>query len=225
MLPALMDKIQVILVEDQQLLRAGVKYHLSRSGDIDVVAEAESLEQARSQVTQYKPDVVVLDIMLSAESGLDLLPYIQEESPESRVLVLTGHNSIDWIQKCISSGCAGFLDKAAIADEVASAVRSIHSGRNVVSVANLQGIHRQEPPHDTINSNSSGPHLSQRELEVLRCIARGKTNQQTANELFLSVKTIETYRSRLAKKIGCSHRSGFFEYATENGLIDGPSEE
>ena len=124
-----MNTIQVILVEDQQLLRAGVKYHLNRCSDIEVVAEAENLQQAQTQIAEHQPNVILLDITLGDENGLDLIPHIREVAPQAHALVLTGHNSRDWIDRCIQTGCAGFLDKSAIADEVASAVRAVHSGR------------------------------------------------------------------------------------------------
>lgn len=220
--------IRVALIDDHQLIRTGVKMLLTRCDDIEVVAEADTLRLGSEAIQQTKPDVALLDLNLPDGSGLELMQVIAADSPRTKALVLSAHREEAWVQKAIAAGCAGYIDKMAFSSEVISAIRSVHAGRRVISISGMENLLLQDPAHvathppanaDQQEIQTLSESLSKRECEVLARIARGKTNQQTADELFLSVKTIETYRSRLTRKLGRRGRSELFEFAQSAGLL------
>lgn len=208
----------VLLVEDHELFRLGLRHLIDRCDDLQVLAEVETAASAIAYLQEATPDVVVLDLMLADGCGTRVLQAVQQEGIATRVLVLTGRDDREWADRAMSAGAAGFVDKAARFDEVIAAIRAIAAGRTVISYK-----HPSHTPHDStpkgLASDPTPAKLSAREHEVLACIAQGHTNQEAADKLFLSVKTIETYRSRLTRKLGVRGRSELFKAAQQAGLL------
>lgn len=213
----------IVIVEDEELVRAGTRLALEKREDLEVVAEAHDCASATTHIKNFRPDALVLDLALPDGDGLELLGTCRLHSPHTRTLALSSHRTREWADRALNAGCAGYLDKSAGLGEIAPAVQSILRGRTVVSIPTLV---EQVLASECSPSESREPLASEiltfRENEVLGHIAMGLTNQQAADALFLSVKTVETYRSRLMRKLGLHGRSELFAYAMAQGLI-GPA--
>jgi DNA-binding NarL/FixJ family response regulator len=211
--------LRVIIIDDHETLRAGIRHLLAIHDDFDVVGEAGSIRCATALITETPADVILLDLHLPDGNGLDLAPHIQQTQPTARILAFSAAVGHEWADHAVQRGCAGYLDKTAPSSELATAIRAVHAGRKVMSVAAESCAVRPLGPVPTLAPAATSA-LSERETGVLKCIARGQTNQQAADELLLSVKTVETYRSRLTRKLGLRSRSELFGYAQQVGLIN-----
>lgn len=216
--------ITVLLVDPNDLMRAGVRAALLRTGEFEIVGEAREIAEAKRLLGELKPDVLVLELNLPDGDGLTLIEACGEESTTTKVLALATQQAREVVDRALDAGCAGYLDKTVGIEEIAPAVRAVHGGRTVVSVSNVESLIGEMLAHPPA---SGGPpvssvdpgELSDREREVLACLARGLTNQQAADKLYLSVKTVETYRSRLTRKLDLRDRSQLFDYALASGLL------
>jgi two-component system response regulator NreC len=223
-----MAKIRVLIADDHPVLRAGLKALAESSGDIEVVAEAETVPQAMQKTRETQPDVATLDINMPGGSGLQLVERIRRELPAVRVLVLTMHDDVSYLRAALAAGAAGYLVKNAADNELLAAIRSVHAGEGYID-PRLAGKWMQGAADTRLARPSHarpGPsrQLSDREREVLELLAHGHTHQEVADRLFLSVKTIETYRSRLAQKLGLRSRADLIRYALEVGILAHPSD-
>lgn len=218
----------VVIIDGQEIIRAGTRMALDLTDDFEVVAEGWDSESANAHIKQFKPDALIFDINLPDGDGLDLVQTCRVHSPHTRSLALAGYKTREWAERALDAGCAGYLDKTVGLDEIAPALRSVLRGRTVVSIPTvaelLEEILSEAPgPEEQVRATNQAS-ITVRESQVLTHIAMGLTNQQTADAMFLSVKTIETYRSRLMKKLGLRGRSELFEYAMAQGLV-GPAAE
>jgi two-component system response regulator NreC len=221
--------MRVSLADDHQIIRVGLRSILQAEPDISVVAEATSAAEALATVSQVKPDVTILDVNLPDGSGLSIVPALLEASPDTRILVLTMHAEPHIIRSALAAGVHGFLNKAAEPEEVVRAVRSVAQGRAFVSVPLAGGLggvvgseHEARPSvaSESQRPRDTGRPLSEREREILALFAGGLTHRQIAEQLKLSVKTVETYRSRLGDRFGARSRSELVRCARELGLLD-----
>jgi two-component system, NarL family, response regulator NreC len=216
-------KTRIVIVDDHSILRAGLRIFLNDQDDMDVVAEAGDSEEAMQAIAAARPDVVTLDLTMPGEGGLSLLKRLRREFPEVCVLVLTMHDDSEYLKAALAAGAAGYVTKTADEAEVLAAIRAIRQGRTHFSLSMhsaLGGPHLGAATESSGGRLSSDPSpLSEREQEVLAMVARGLTNQQIAEALFLSVKTIETYRSRLMVKLGLQSRAELVTYALRTGIL------
>lgn len=219
-----MTPIRVLMADDHAVLRAGLKALLSAEKDIDVVGEAEDGIECLKQAIELGPDVVLLDINMPLCSGLSCLTQIQEAVPGTRVLVLTMHDEASYLRQVLASGGSGFILKQAAGEELLTAIRTVHEG----------GVFLH-PEHARLladsDSDSAGgdeeldekqlryASLSDREAEVFRLVALGHRNSDIAEMMFLSVKTIETYKARLMRKLGIDTRAALVRLALELELL------
>lgn len=214
-----MRKIRVQLIDDHSVVRAGVRMLVDHQADMEVVSEAASAMEAVRQAREIRPDVMVLDIGLPGCSGLDAIAPLREASPKSRILILSTHDDQAYLRLALSAGAAGYVAKQANAAELTQAIRTVAAGRSYVNVT-LAGSHALQNVLDSRRPQTSPiDALSKREKQVLAMIASGQTNQAAADELSLSVKTVETYRRRLMEKLGVSTRAGLVRIALECGLV------
>ncbi len=211
-------KLRVLLADDHAILRAGLRMLLAAEG-LEVVGEASDAEEALREVMRTSPDVVILDITMPGLSGLEACPRLKELSPGVKILVLTMHEDEGYLQRLLRAGADGFVLKRSAHTHLVEAVRAVAAGGTYVDPA-VAGVlvsgylaprRARQVPEET---------LSARELEVLKHVARGYTNRQIAEMLFLSVKTVETYRARAMEKLGLSTRAEVVRYALEKGLLD-----
>jgi len=209
--------IRVLVTDDHALVRAGLKHILGMTADIKVVGEACNGQEAMAEARQTPCDVVLLDIGMPGRSGLDVLKQLRAEHPGVAVLMLTMYPEEQYAVRALRAGAAGYLTKDSGPEELVNAVRKVASGGRYVSMRTaeslafeVQGRFRQAP-HEA---------LSDRELQVLCMIARGRTVKEIADELTLSPKTVSTYRARVLAKLNLRNNSEIAYYAVKEGLVD-----
>jgi two-component system response regulator NreC len=221
------SQIRIFLVDDHAVLRAGLKMLLNAEQDMIVVGEASDVSMASQIITTANPDVVLLDVSLPQITGLEGLATLQTLTPKSRFLILTMHNDEQYLRLALAQGAMGYVIKQAANEELLSAIRIVfqggtylHSSHRDLLFSNPKEL-SEEPPISKEDTSDVDPRerLSPREFEILTLIARGYTNRQAAEELFLSEKTIETYKSRLMIKLHLKSRIDLVRYAIQHGLI------
>jgi DNA-binding NarL/FixJ family response regulator len=213
-----MARIRVFVVDDHAVLRAGLRMLINAQKDMQVVGEAANAREAHTQIEQTAPDVVTLDLSMPGGSGLKLVEQIHAHCPKSRVLILTMHDDAAYCRAALAAGACGYVVKTAADTQLLTAIRAVAEGHLFVdpSTADASGV---GPAVVEVPALRCGPALSTREQEVLVLLAQGLTNQAVADRLFLSVKTIETYRTRITEKLGLRTRADIFRYAVEVGLL------
>jgi len=213
-----MNKIKVLVVEDQAVVREGVVAILSFSPDIEVVGQAENGVQALTMVKAKKPDVILLDLVMPQMDGLTAIPRIKEIDPDAKILVLTSFAEGDRVYQAIKSGALGYMLKDSTRDQLLQSIRDVSQGRASLhpSVA-LKVIQEINRPSDL--SNNIEP-LTARELETLQLIARGLSNQEIANALFVHERTIAKYVSSILNKLHLANRTQAALFALREGLAD-----
>lgn len=209
-----MSSIRVFIADDHAILRSGLRLLLDAHPGIEVVGEAEEAETALAKCRELHPDVLTLDLSMRGASPLKVLPLMRAACPEMRVLVLTMHNDTAYLRAAKAAGCHGYLLKSAADEELVAAIREVMAGRFYVDLAfdgKMQGVVRDDPGEDR---------LSERERQVLELLAYGLTNQEIAKRLFLSVKTVETYRARVLDKLRLKTRADVVRYTLAAGILD-----
>ena len=222
-----MTPIRVVIADDHSVLRAGLKALLEAEPDIEVVGEAEDGVDCVGRAVELEPDVILLDINMPHCNGLEALVQIHDLCPDTKVLVLTMLDDLVYLRQVLASGGAGYVLKQAAGDELLSAIRTVQDGgvflhpHHAVALANgLQGsvdVNDDSLPRDEKQTRLQT--LSEREAEVFRLVALGHSNSEIAELMFLSVKTIETYKARLMKKLGLTTRVELVRFALEVGVL------
>jgi two-component system, NarL family, response regulator NreC len=209
------EKIKIVLADDHPVVRSGLRMLLEAETDLEVVAEAGDVESASRYVLGHKPTVIVLDLNMPGGSSLEAIPQMNESSPGTSVVVLTMQEDPAFAREAMRAGAKGYVLKQAAGTELVQAVRAAAGGgtwlnpelgaRMAAAPAAPEG-----PPGD----------LTEREVEVLRLIALGHTNNEIAQQLYLSVRTVETHRAHIQQKLGLSTRAELVRYSLENDLIE-----
>jgi two-component system response regulator NreC len=204
--------IRVVIADDHSVVRRGLRQLLDGEADFEVVAEADDVDSARRYVRGHHPDVLVLDLNMPGESSLEAIRGIREEFPDTQIVVLTMRNEAAYARRALSDGVLGYVLKEAADRELVDAVRAAAAGESYLNPRLGARIAAEPPP---------GPPdgLSAREVEVLRMIALGNTNTQIAQELHLSVRTVETHRAHIQQKLRLTERSELVRYALDRGLV------
>lgn len=212
--------IRVLLADDHAVLRAGLKLLINAEADLEVVGEAADADEAVRVARETKPDVAVIDLSMPG-GGLKVVEALPRHCPETRVLVLTMHDHPAYLRSALAAGAAGYVVKKVADTELLSSVRAVHHGATIAFLSS-PGSARQAVGTGGASAASVDGRaaLSQREQQVLILLARGYTNRQIAERLKRSVKSIETYRSRLSRKLGLKSRAEIVRYALAVGLLD-----
>ncbi len=209
--------VKVAIVDDHAIVRAGLKQFLSEMVDLRIVGEAASGREAIDLVRVTEIDVLIMDLSMPGQSGIDALAMIRAKAPDVGILILSGYPEEQYAVNLIRQGASGYLNKECEPMEIVTAIRTIALGRRYISpsVAELiaQQLNRKEgsAAHDL---------LSEREFQVFLKLAKGETAGEIAQALSLSVKTVSTYRTRLMEKMGLQSNSDLTYYALKNKLID-----
>ena len=224
------ERIRVLLADDHAVLRAGLRMLLDAQPDMAVVGEAGNAEQVAALDADLRPDVVLMDLTLparpgalnTAPSGLEAIRHIKARRPEARVLALTMHDDEGYLRAVLAAGGAGYVLKRAADTELLSAIRAVWQGGAYLHPEHARLLLGATPPTPPSPGAADATYelLSPREQQVLRLIALGHTNQQVADRLGLSVKTVETYKSRLMTKLGLAGRAALVRYALQQGLLE-----
>lgn len=206
-------KIRVLIADDHAVLRTGLRMLIRAQRDMTVTAEVASGEEAVRRARGSKPDVVLMDLSMPS-GGAAAIEKVLRACPTARVLVLTMHDDPAYARSAIAAGAAGYVVKRAAGSELLTAIRSVHQGRTFVDV-DLKSV---SVPR-ILGKKARGSPLSRREHQVLDLVARGHTNRTIAEQIGAGVKSVETYRSRIAEKLGLLTRADIVAYALETGLL------
>jgi two-component system, NarL family, response regulator NreC len=210
--------IRVLLADDHAVLRAGLRALLSAEPDMEVVGEAGDGAEAVTLAAQLLPDVVVMDISMPVKDGLAATSEITAGLPETRVLVLTMHAEEQYLLKVLEAGGSGYVLKRSADTELMEAIRTVQRGEAYLYPSATRLL-LQAYQHGDRAAPPAGGKLSEREEEVLRLTAEGYSNTEIGAQLYLSPKTVDTYRQRIMEKLGLHHRAELVRYALETGLL------
>lgn len=210
--------IKVLLADDHSIVRAGLRRIVEESGDMEVVAEAADGRDAIKQVEAAAPDVAVVDISMPGIDGLEVVSRLRDSHPGLPVLILTMHEEAQYIVRAIEAGAMGYLTKQSAPEQLVTAIRRLYSGHRYITDEATEALalriargSRDKTPLDS---------LSMRELQVLRRLAMGHTNREIAQAYSLSIKTVDTYRARLLKKLDLRNNAELIRFAMQNSLIE-----
>jgi two-component system response regulator NreC len=209
--------IRTVIVDDHAVVRSGLRLVLEAEDDIDVVAEAADAREAVFEARAQQPDVILLDVVMPGRSGIEAIPDLLKEAPETKVLVLSMQDDPAYVRQAFGAGASGYVLKEAADAEVVAAVREVASGQRYVHPALGARLVTAEAEE---RERAEGDPLSEREHEILRLLALGHTNQEIASELYLSVRTVETHRAHIMQKLRISTRAELVHYALERGMLD-----
>lgn len=209
--------LKILIADDHPIVRQGLRQILGTEPDVGSVGEAETAQKVLELVRKQRWDVVVLDITMPGRSGLDVLKELRHERPKLPVLVLSAHPEDQYAVRVLKAGAAGYMTKEKAPEELIKAIRKVLGGGKYVSESLAEKLafdletDTEKPLHKT---------LSDREYQVMLMIASGKTATQISQKLYLSVKTVSTYRARILEKMGMKSNAELMRYAIENRLID-----
>jgi two-component system, NarL family, response regulator NreC len=206
------ESVRIVLADDHAVVRSALRLLLDAEEDLEVVAEAGDIESTVRFVRGHKPDVLVLDLNMPSGRSLGAVPEMLAASPQTSVVVLTMETDPAYAREAIQAGVLGYVLKEAVDEELVNAVRLASAGKTY-----LQPELGAKLAADT---GETADGLSERELEILRLIALGHTNTEIAEQLFLSVRTIESHRAHVQQKLKLNKRSDLVRYALEKGLLD-----
>ncbi len=220
-----MTPIRLVIADDHSVLRAGLKALLEAETDIEVVGEAEDGVDCIGRAVEHEPDVILMDINMPHCNGLEALAQIHELCPDTKVLVLTMLDDVSYLRQVLASGGVGYVLKQAAGDELLLAIRTVQDGGVFLHPHHAVALAGEQPDSPTPESvpadekQSRLLSLSEREAEVFRLVALGHSNSEIAELMFLSVKTIETYKARLMKKLDLSTRAELVKFALDVGVL------
>ncbi len=209
--------VRVLIVDDHAVLRAGLRMLIDAEDDLETVGEAGTVRNAIFEARAAKPDLVLMDVVMPGESGLEAVPKLLHEHPEVKVLVLSMQDDPRYVREAFAVGASGYVLKEAADAEVVNAIREVAAGRRYVHPE--LGARLISADTEAQKRADADP-LSEREHEVLALLARGFTNQEIAKQLFISVRTAETHRAHLMQKLRLTSRADLVAYALANGLLE-----
>jgi two-component system, NarL family, response regulator NreC len=209
--------IRVLVVDDHAVVRSGLRRILDVEADIETVGEAANAERAIFEAMDHKPDVVLMDVTMPGQSGVEALPAMLQSVPETRVLILSMHDDPGYVRAAFEAGASGYVLKEAADSEVVAAVRAVAAGQRYVHP--VLGAKLIEAESEERRRAEADP-LSEREREILRLLALGHTNQEIAGMLYISVRTAETHRAHIMQKLRLTSRAELVRYALDAGLIE-----
>jgi two-component system response regulator NreC len=208
---------RILIVDDHAVVRSGLSMLVNAEKDLEVVGEAGSAREAIFEARSAKPDVVLMDVMMPDQSGIEVVPKLLHELPEAKVLVLSMQDDPRYVREAFEAGASGYVLKEAADTELVAAIREVarggryvhpELGARLVAAETAERRRAEEDP------------LSDREREVLRLLALGHTNQEIAKELYISVRTAETHRAHIMQKLRLSSRAELVRYALDEGLLE-----
>ena len=210
--------INVLLADDHSIVRAGLCRIVEESGDMAVVAEASDGREAIRLVRKHRPDVAVIDISMPEIGGLEVIHRLRPEFPELPILVLTMHEEQQYAVRVIEAGAMGYITKKSAPEQLVTAIRKVHGGTRFLTEEAAEYLALYVAKGQT--GKSPLDLLSARELQVLRRLALGHTNREIAQAYNISIKTVDTYRLRLLKKLALRNNAELSRFAIQNRLIE-----
>ena len=211
------QKIKVLVADDHPVVRKGLQSCLERQESLKCVGEASDGDEALEKTLALKPDVVLLDISMPRRDGLAVTAALRKEAPQVKVLILSMHSNKEYLFRIIQAGAHGYVSKGASPDQLLHAIQSVHRGETFFSPEIAQAALNQL----VNNGGKKEPfaQLTSREREVLILIAQGRSNKEIANQLGIGVRTIETHRERIMRRLDIHSVAGLTKFAIANGLV------
>jgi DNA-binding NarL/FixJ family response regulator len=210
--------ISVFLADDHAVVRDGLRALLSAQPDMAVVGDAANGREAVRQVTRLRPAVVIVDIAMPEMNGLEAARQIRQACSDSQVIILSMHATSEHVYEALKAGALGYVLKESAGSEVVAAVRTVHAGRRFLSPQVAESVVQTLLRNGAAAAEGPLARLSPREREILQLVVDGKSSADIAETLFLSPKTVDTYRSRLMEKLGVSNVAGLVRFAVQHGL-------
>jgi two-component system, NarL family, response regulator NreC len=213
--------MRVVLVDDHPIMRAGIRLLLENESDIEIIGEADNGMKAVEMACSLKPEIVIMDISMPDLDGFEATRRIMQRCPDIRVLVLTMYDSEEHFFEILKAGAVGYVPKKAAPTELIAALRSVHAGGVFIYPTVAKSLVNDYLRRSDVSSDQeSMGGLTDRERQVLRMIAEGKSNKDIADSLVLSVKTVERHRANIMEKLGLHNRTALVKYAIRKGLVD-----
>ena len=213
-----MRDLRIMLVDDHEVVRLGLRALLGRHPRFDIVAEAGTADEALARARVHKPDVVVMDVRLPGRSGIDATRDIVEALPETKVIILTSYADDDLLMDAVAAGATGYVLKQIGSDDLVKALESVSRGEALLDPAMMNKAFARLREAARKDRGEAFKMLTEQEVKITTLVARGMTNREIAAEMFLSEKTVRNYVSSILGKLGLSHRSQAAAYAVEHGL-------
>jgi DNA-binding NarL/FixJ family response regulator len=212
--------LKILLVDDHEVVRLGIKALLSNYPEYEVVAEASNADEAINTATEYKPDVIIMDIRLPGKSGIDATKEIMEIEPDTKVIMLTSYAEDDLLFDAINAGAYGYILKQIGSDDLINALDAIGRGEALLDPALTQKVFKRVREASRKATDEAFATLSDQELRILSLISEGKTNKEIAADIFLSEKTVRNYVSSILSKLSLRTRSEAAAYAVKHSVDD-----
>ena len=216
-----MSKIRILVADDHPIVRAGLRTLLAAEADMEIVGEAVDGREALEMAQSLMPDLVLMDLAMPGLSGLEALEGIVASGLQTRVLVLTMYDDEEYLYRVIRAGGAGYVVKSTAGGDLLEAIRTAHGGGVFLQTSAVTAVLKDFAERADLGEIETSVHqLSEREQQVLKLTAEGFSNQEIAEKLGLSAKTVDTYRSRIMDKLRLRHRSELVRYALRRGLLE-----
>lgn len=214
-----MPKIRLLLVDDHEIVRAGIRMLFLAESDMEIVGEVGSGEEAIEAVRDLTPDVVIMDVAMPGMTGIEATRQIKEASPDTTVLALTMYDDEQYFFEMLNAGASGYIPKRAAPDDLVSAIRVVNQGNVFLHSTLANFLMKDVLGQAETNAEQAVPELTPREREVLTYIAEGFTNREIAEALVISVKTVDRHRENIMQKLNLHSRVELVKFAIEKGLI------
>ena len=212
-------KIRLVVADDHAILRSGLRMLINAQPDMEVVGEAEDGIEATRVIQTENPNVAILDVTMPRSGGLDAIKEIVARNRSTRILLLTMHEEPAYLRTALAAGATGYVLKKSVDADLLSAIRAVHRGRTYVDSELAEILVRDAISRDGSTDSAAGSVLSDRELQVLKLVAEGFSSREIAEQIYISTKTVETYRARFAEKLGLKSRAQIVRYALNLGLL------
>ena len=214
-------KIKIIIADDHQIVREGLRALLAFDTELEIVGEAENGRVAVELAQTLKPDVVLMDVVMPNLNGIEALRRLRTACPKTKVIILSSYRELEYVNPALEAGAAGYLLKHSAAGELLRAIRDAHAGKTVLSPAIDQSLRRERQTHFAVDGRAvqGTPDLSPREREVLQLVAEGLANKQMASELGISIKTVEKHRQHLMDKLNLHDTAALTRFAVARGIV------
>ena len=210
--------IKVLIADDHAIFRAGLRRLVEEAGDMMVVAEAENGREAIQEIHDAMPDVAVIDISMPGLDGLEVISQLSSSHPKLPILVLTMHEEEQYVVRSIAAGAKGYITKRSVPEQLVKAIRKVYAGGRYLTeeAAELLALRMASGAEGRSQLDT----LSNREIQVLRCLAVGQTTREIAEVYHISIKTVDTYRSRLLRKLNLRNNAELTRFAIQNRLVE-----
>ena len=214
-------KARILLIDDHDVVRRGLASLINAQSDLEVCGEADTVEKAMEAIEKTRPDLALVDISLKDGDGFDVLRQMNEQFPNVLSLVLSMYDERVYAERALSAGAKGYVRKLEISDTIMTAIRRVLSGQVYVSETVAASLLHRLSSGKHIETRAGVERLSDRELQVLRCIGRGLSNREIAEQLFISAKTVESHREHMKQKLGLESSGDLLRYAIEFTRVPG----